>query len=70
MVGGNRYYKDVKIKVLSSTTTTVIAQEYDSLRDVFNTVCTALGLYTPPATPPALESTITNRYTGTALTAI
>lgn len=70
MVGGNRYYKDVKVKVLSSTTATVIAQDYDSLRDVFNTVCTALGLNTPPATPPAMETTIKNRHTGTALTAI
>lgn len=69
-VGGNRYYKDVKVKILSSTTAAVIAQEYDSLRDVFNTVCIALGLNTPPATPPALESTIENRYTGKALSAI
>ena len=69
-VEGNRYYKDVKIKVLSSTTAAVIAQEYDSLRDVFNTVCIALGLNTPPAAPPALESTIENRHTGKALSAI
>ena len=70
MVGGNRYYKDVKVKVLSSTTATVIAQEYDSLRDVFNSVCTALGLNTLPATPPAMESTIENRHSGKALAAI
>lgn len=70
VVGGNRYFKDVKIKVLSSTTATVITQEYDRLRDVFNIVCTALGLNIPPATPPAMESTIKNRHSGQDLTAI
>lgn len=70
VVGGSRYYKDVKINVVSSTTAAVIAQEYDSLHNVFNIVCTALGLNTPPATPPAMESTIKNRYTGKDLIAI
>lgn len=70
VVGGNRYYKDVKVKVISSTTVTVVVQEYDSLRDVFNTVCTALGLNTQPVSPPAMESTIKNRYSGMALTKI
>ena len=67
---GNNYYKDVKVKVLSSTAATVIAQEYVSLRAVFNTVCTALGLNTPSATPPAMESTIKNRHSGQDLTTI
>ena len=70
MVGGNRYYKDVKVKVLSSTTVAVIVQEYESLRDVFNAVCTAVGLNTSLATPPAMESTIENRHSGKALAAI
>ena len=70
VVGGNNYYKDVKVKVLSSTAATVIAQEYVSLRAVFNTVCTALGLNTPSATPPAMESTIKNRHSGQDLTTI
>ena len=69
-VGGNRYFKDVKVKVLSSTTALVDARDYDSLRDVFNIVCTSLGLNTPPATPPAMESTIKNRHSGQDLTAI
>lgn len=68
-VGGNRYFKDVKVKVLSSTTALVDARDYDSLRDVFNIVCTSLGLNTPPATPPAMESTIKNRHSGQDLTA-
>lgn len=67
---GVRYYKDVKIRVVSSTTATVTVQDYDSLRGVFNIVCMALGLNIPPATPPAMESTIINRFSGTALTAI
>lgn len=70
VVGGSKYYKDVKVKVISSTTATVVVQEYDSLRDVFNTVCTALGLNTQPVSPPAMESTIKNRYSGMALTKI
>ena len=69
-VGGHRYFKDVKVKVLSSTTALVDARDYDSLRDVFNIVCTSLGLNTPPATPPAMESTIKNRHSGQDLTAI
>jgi hypothetical protein len=69
-VGGNRYFKDVKVKVLSSTTALVDARDYDSLRDVFNIVCTSLGLNTPLATPPAMESTIKNRHSGQDLTSI
>lgn len=70
VIGGNRYYKDVKIKVVSTTTAMVNTQIYDSLRDVFKALCTSLGLNTPPAVPPAMESTITNRYNGQALTMI
>ena len=69
-VGGNRYFKDVKVKVLSSTTALVDARDYDSLRDVFNIVCTSLDLNTPLATPPAMESTIKNRHSGQDLTSI
>lgn len=69
-VGGIRYFKDVKLRVISSTTVTVNVQDYDSLRGVFDTVCTGLGLNVPPATPPAMESTIINRSSGLALTAI
>ncbi len=69
-VGGIRYFKDVKLPVISSTTVTVNVQDYDSLRGVFDTVCTGLGLNVPPATPPAMESTIINRSSGLALTAI
>ena len=43
-VGGTRYFKDVKIRVTSSTCAAVLLQEYDSLRAVFNTICTSLGL--------------------------
>jgi hypothetical protein len=70
MVGGNRYYKDVKVKVVNSTTKIVGTQVYDSLREVFKIVCTDIGLNIPPATPPAMESTIKNRYTGKDLTVI
>lgn len=69
-VGGTRYYKDVKIRVTSSTCAAVSLQEYDNLRFVFNTICTSLGLNTAPAVPPAMESTIKNRYTGKDLTVI
>lgn len=69
-VGGTRYFKDVKIRVTSSTCAAVLLQEYDSLRTVFNTICTSLGLNIAPAVPPAMESTIRSRHTGVALTAI
>ena len=62
-VNGRRYYKDVKVRVTSSTTIAVTLQEYESLRQVYNIVCTALGL----TVAPAFESTITNNHTGTAL---
>ena len=63
-VSGLRYYKDVKVRVTSSTTTAVAVQEYESLRQVFGIMCTALGL----TVAPAFESTITNNHTGTVLT--
>ena len=69
-VGGTRYFKDVKIRVTSSTCAAVLLQEYDSLRAVFNTICTSLGLNVAPAVPPAMESTIRNRHRGVALTTI
>ena len=69
-VGGTRYFKDVKIRVTSSTCAAVLVQEYDSLRAVFNTICTSLGLNIAPAVPPALKSTIRNRHTGTGLALI
>ena len=69
-VGGSRYYKDVKVNVISTTNAAVSIQVYDSLRDVYNAICTALGINTPPAIPPAMESTILNRHSGVALTAI
>ena len=69
-VHGFRYYKDVKVKVLSSTTAAVVIQEYDSLREVFDAVCGALGLNVLPSTPPTMESTIINRHRLIALTAI
>lgn len=62
--GGQRYYKDVKVRVTSTTTVAVTVQEYESLRQVFDAVCTALGL----TVAPAIETTITNNHTGTALT--
>lgn len=67
---GTRYFKDVKIRVTSSTCAAVLLQEYDSLRSVFNTICTSLRLNVAPAVSPSMESTIRNRHTGTALTAI
>lgn len=70
VIGGNKYYKDVKVKVVNSTTKIVGTQVYDSLREVFKIVCTDIGLNIPPATPPAMESTIKNRYTGKDLTVI
>lgn len=63
-VGGQRYYKDVKVRVTSTTTVAVTVQEYESLRQVFGIVCSALGL----TVAPAIETTITNNHTGTALT--
>ena len=69
-VGGTRYFKDVKIRVTSSTCAAVLLQEYDSLRTVFNTICTSLGLNIALAVPPAMESTIRSRHAGVALTAI
>lgn len=69
-VHGFMYYKDVKVKVLYSTTAAVVIQEYDSLREVFDAVCGALGLNVLPSTPPTMESTIINRHRLIALTAI
>lgn len=69
-VGGRRYYKDVKIEVTSTTTTNVVLQVYDSLRSVFGIVCSGLGLNTPATPPPAMETTIKNKFSGVALTAI
>jgi len=70
VVGGNKYYKDVKVEVISSTNAAVCTQAYDSLRAVYNIICAALGLNIPPATTPAMESTIINRHSGIVLTSI
>ena len=65
-VGGRRYYKDVKVRVTSSTTVTVSVQEYESLRQVLDDVCVVLGL----TVAPAFENVITNNHTGTPLSLI
>ena len=67
---GRRYYKDVKIKVISSTAATILSQDYDSLRNVFRTICKKLGLNAPTAIMPEMETTITNKNSHVALTAI
>lgn len=67
---GVKHYKDVKIKVTLSTTPNCPVGDYDSLRGVFNTICTALGLNAPPAVLPSIESTITNRHSHLLLSAI
>lgn len=67
---GVKHYKDVKIKVTLSTTPNCLVGDYDSLRGVFNTICTALGLNAPPAVLPSIESTITNRHSHLLLSAI
>lgn len=67
---GVKRYKDVKIKVTFSSTPNCPVGDYDSLRGVFNTICIALGLNTPPAVPPPIESTITSRHSQLLLSAI
>ena len=67
---GVKHYKYVKIKVNLSTTPNCPVGDYDSLRGVFNTICTALGLNAPPTVLPSIESTITNRHSHLLLSAI
>lgn len=67
---GVKRYKDVKIKVTFSSTPNCPVGDYDSLRGVFNTICTALGLNAPSAILPSIESTITNRHSHLLLSAI
>ncbi len=71
LISGTPYYKDVKIRVTSSTNTVICPiQEYDSLRSVFNTICASLGLNVAPAVLPAIDTTISNRYSHQLLSAI
>ena len=71
LIGGITYYKDVKIRVTSSTNTVICPiQEHDSLRTIFNSICTSLGLTVAPASPPAIDTTISNRYSHQLLSAI
>lgn len=70
-VGGVSYYKDVKVRVTASTNPAVCPiQDHDSLRIIFNTVCTSLHLDQAPAVLPPFDSTITNRHTHQLLSAI
>ena len=69
-IRGRRYYKDVKIRVQSSTTAAIAVREHDSLRAVFNDVCILLGMDTPTLPAPVMETTITNRHLHVALTAM
>lgn len=69
-VHGRRYYKDVKIKVISSAAATILLQDYGSLRNLFRTICKKLGLNAPAAIVPEMETTITNKNSHVALTAI
>lgn len=69
-IRGRRYYKDVKIRVQSSTTAAIAVREHDSLRAVFNDVCILLGMDTPALPAPVMETTITNRHLHVALTAM
>lgn len=68
-ISGIKRYKDVKVKVTSSTTPRCPTQDYDSLHALFNILCTVSGLNTPPAVPPTIESTITNRHSNQLLSA-
>ena len=70
VVGGNKYYKDVKVEVTASTTAAVDVKEYDSLRALFRDVCAILGVGTAAMPAPAMETTITNRHLHLALTAM
>lgn len=67
---GVKRYKDVKVRVTSSTTPRCPVGDYDSLRSVFKALCATLGLNVPPAVPPLIESTITNRHTHLLLSTI
>lgn len=69
-IHGRRYFKDVKIRVTSSTTAAVALQDYDSLRAVFKDICILLGMDNPAMPAPAMETTITNRHLHVALTAM
>lgn len=67
---GRRYFKDVKIRVKSSTTVAIAVQDYDSLRAVYKDICILLGMNTPAMPAPAMETTITNRHLHVALIAM
>ena len=67
---GTKHYKDVSIKVTFSTTLRCHLQDYDKISTVFNILCISLGLTTPPATPPPIESTVTNRHSGLLLSVL
>ena len=67
---GRRYFKDVKIRVKSSTIVAIAVQDYDSLRAVYKDICILLGMDTPAMPAPAMETTITNRHLHVALTAM
>lgn len=66
-VNGQRFYKDVKVKVTSSSTNAVNLQEYDSLRLVFKNVCMVLG-FNDVLPAPLMANTITSNNTGNMLT--
>ncbi len=71
VIGGISYYKDVKVRVTNSTNTAICPiQDHDSLRTIFNNICTSLGLNVAQAIPPAFDTTITNRHSHQFLSAI
>lgn len=67
---GVKRYKDIKVKVTSSSSPLCPVGDYDSLRGVFNILCADLSLNVPPAVPPPIESTITNRHSHLLLSVI
>lgn len=70
-VSGISYYKDVKVRVTASTNPAICPiQVHNSLRAIFNAVCTSLHLDQAPAIPPRFDSTIVNRHTHQLLSAI
>jgi len=71
LIRGISYYKDVKVRVTNSTNTAICPiQDYDSLRTVFNNICTSLGLNVAPAMLPVFDTTITNRHSHQLLSVI
>lgn len=67
---GIKRYKDVRIRVTSSTSPRCHIQDYDSVCTVFKTICASLGLVAPHAVPPVIESTIINRHSHLLLSAV